>query len=1146
MEVPAKFKSALVGLRYSLLAFLIVATSAFLVSCGNTSSTKVTKGPDNLTITLSSDTTHPGEEVTVLVTVIDDNGDPIEGLTVEFSLPQNTSQAFLSALSGITDFNGQTTITYTAGPTSGGNDVLNAHIIIRSNGIKLELDANATIAVDPTLIGSLTISTGATSIVADGTSNTAVRATLVDVNGAAVVGEPVTFTTTLGTIIGSPATTNIDGIAQVTLRAGTITGTALVNGNAAGFSNNLQVQFLAGSPDEISITASPSTIAPLDTSTVIVTVLDGSDNPVANETIIFSIDDNESGGSFASLTAITNINGQAVVDYTAGAVEGTDDIRARAASNGIFDTEDILVETTTGAVVVGSLTLTSGSASLRANNIDFTTLRATVLDTGGQPVQNREVFFSSTLGTINGSPALTNSNGIAQVTLKAGYIAGIATAYAQTGGFNAQVDIPFTTGAPFLVDMTPTPSTISPLGTSTVFVTVEDSAGNRIPGETVIFSVEDNNTGGSFPVLTAVTDINGMAIVDYIGGGIAGTDEIRVRTASNGKDDTAFVTVDLSAAVIQSVTISAGDTELIADGTSQITVRALVLGVNNLPAVGVEVVFSSTLGTFPFGDSEFTDADGRAEVLLRSGTDVGIATVMASTGGFNDTIDIPFVADESNTLTITATPTTVIPLGTTSVAVELLDSFGSPVEGETIIFSIPTNESGGSFSELTAVTDINGMAVVQYTSGAAGIAPILDTIRARSATDADVDDTQVITIDDTSTALAGSLTLEVNDTILRADGEGNTAPGLPDRTQLKATLLDTNGDPVPATEIIFTTTLGTFSGASPYDTDPNGLATLELIAGETVGTAVVNAYFGGFNAQVEVQFVAGPPAGLTILATPTTISPLGTTSVLVTVVDGATTPNPVEGETIIFSIPTNASGGSFDSLTAVTDVNGMAVVQYTAGSNDDVWDNIAARTQSDAGVNDDEDILVSPAAGTNVKSLTLTSAEDTLIADGVVTPPFKSLLRATLLDLDDNPISGATIIFTTTLGDFATTPAAPYITDVNGVASIELEADSTLGIATVNVYYGGFNDQVQVNFVAGPADDITIVSPSGAPATAVPLSTQPVLVLVEDAADNPLEGETVLFSFVDNFSGASFSALSAGGSYWYWNSHSPRFYNLDL
>ena len=160
MEVPAKFKSALVGLRYVLLSFLLVATSTFLLSCGSSSSVKITKGPDSITITVSSDTAHPGDEVEVIVTVADNNGDPLQGSTVELSISENNSNGIISPLEGVTDENGRITVIYTAGIDSDVNDVITATITIKADNETRVITASVTIAVDPTLIGSITVTSG--------------------------------------------------------------------------------------------------------------------------------------------------------------------------------------------------------------------------------------------------------------------------------------------------------------------------------------------------------------------------------------------------------------------------------------------------------------------------------------------------------------------------------------------------------------------------------------------------------------------------------------------------------------------------------------------------------------------------------------------------------------------------------------------------------------------------------------------------------------------------------------------------------------------------------------------------------------------------------------------------------------------------
>jgi hypothetical protein len=172
MEVPVKFKSALSGLRYWLLALLFLTTSTFLLSCSSDSSITIVKGPNTIQITVSSDTTHPNEQVTVIATVLDDNNDPVVGANVEFSITVNNSNGTLTPLEGVTDENGQITVIYTAGLDSDVTDVISATVTIKTDDGDLVVSGTVIISVEPTLVGSIIITAGSGSLVADGTSET--------------------------------------------------------------------------------------------------------------------------------------------------------------------------------------------------------------------------------------------------------------------------------------------------------------------------------------------------------------------------------------------------------------------------------------------------------------------------------------------------------------------------------------------------------------------------------------------------------------------------------------------------------------------------------------------------------------------------------------------------------------------------------------------------------------------------------------------------------------------------------------------------------------------------------------------------------------------------------------------------------------
>ena len=349
MEVPAKLRTALVGIRYWLFALLFLATSTLLISCSNGSSVKIVKGPDKLTITVSSETTLPGREVGVVATVVDDNGSPIEGTTVEFSISENNSNGALSALSAVTDFNGQASVDYTAGFEYSVNDEITASVTIREGDVTIAVEDTVIITVEPPLVGSIDMTSGNTTLVADGENFTFVRALVRSNEGMPFSLALVEFASTLGSfdpdeeMTETSAITNIDGIAEVFLYTGTEPGTAIVTASYGGITQQIEITFTTGPPATVVLGIFPAPVETNAQTTVTATVKDANNNPVNGETMVFSIEDNQSGGLLQAFSAVTDINGKASVVYTAGAVIGTDTIKARAQINNVSGTRTIEV-----------------------------------------------------------------------------------------------------------------------------------------------------------------------------------------------------------------------------------------------------------------------------------------------------------------------------------------------------------------------------------------------------------------------------------------------------------------------------------------------------------------------------------------------------------------------------------------------------------------------------------------------------------------------------------------------------------------------------------------------------------------------------------------------------------------------------------
>jgi len=147
--------------------------------------------------------------------------------------------------------------------------------------------------------------------------------------GAAVVGQPVTFATSRGTIAGSPSTTDGNGDTPGVSISSTTAGTATVTASGPGGTPaaSINVTFVATTASSIAAQAVPGAVQTTtgvasqtnNKSTISVVVRDAANNLVKNAGVDFNLTDT-TGGSLNASHAITDVTGGAAVTYTAGTV----------------------------------------------------------------------------------------------------------------------------------------------------------------------------------------------------------------------------------------------------------------------------------------------------------------------------------------------------------------------------------------------------------------------------------------------------------------------------------------------------------------------------------------------------------------------------------------------------------------------------------------------------------------------------------------------------------------------------------------------------------------------------------------------------------------------------------------------------------
>lgn len=307
-----------------------------------------------------------------------------------------------------------------------------------------------------------------------------VRATLTGTG--TLSGRTVTFSTTAGTFSPSATdSTNTSGIAERTLIAPNQSGAITVTVSSAGFSSSETITVVPGPVVNVDVEPLPNLVPLGGVSRVQALVTDAFDNPVPNVTVRFTAFTNNTVGRFAAgNTAVTDTNGFARVDYTAGTTAGTDTLRATA-TGGVFGSAPLNANAANAAP--GSIQLTLNRTNLQAGGASATAT-AFVADEDGNPIQGVTVGFSATGGSIPSS-AVTNVNGRASVAYTPPPTGGTFRLRAEIGAFNDEQ----------VVVVAQSPQTIAAIDLQLSSNDLSSNAQSAATGVQVTATVLDANNG---------------------------------------------------------------------------------------------------------------------------------------------------------------------------------------------------------------------------------------------------------------------------------------------------------------------------------------------------------------------------------------------------------------------------------------------------------------------------------------------------------------------------------------------------------------------------------------------------------------------------------------------------------------------------
>ncbi|HAO0338268.1 TPA: Ig-like domain-containing protein [Escherichia coli] len=375
------------------------------------------------------------EGATMTASVTDANGNPVEGIKVNF---RGTSVT-LSSTSVETDSQGFAEILVTS--TEVGLKTVSASLADKPTEVISRL-LNASADVNSATITSLEIPEGQVMVAQD----VAVKAHVNDQFGNPVTHQPVTFSAEPSSqmiISQNTVSTNTQGIAEVTMTPER-NGSYMVKASLAnGASLEKQLEAI---DEKLTLTASSPLIGVNSPTgaTLTATLTSANGTPVEGQVINFSV--TPEGATLSGGKVRTNSSGQAPVVLTSNKV-GTYTVTA-SFHNGVTIQTQTTVKVTGNSSTAHVASFIADPSTIAATNSDLSTLKATVEDGSGNLIEGLTVYFALKSGsaTLTSLTAVTDQNGIATTSVKGAMTGSVTVSAVTTAGGMQTVDITLVAG----------------------------------------------------------------------------------------------------------------------------------------------------------------------------------------------------------------------------------------------------------------------------------------------------------------------------------------------------------------------------------------------------------------------------------------------------------------------------------------------------------------------------------------------------------------------------------------------------------------------------------------------------------------------------------------------------------------------------
>ncbi|EPA8397422.1 inverse autotransporter adhesin YeeJ [Escherichia coli] len=786
----------------------------------------------------------------ITATVVDNNGFPVKGVTVNFTSNAATAE-MTNGGQAVTNEQGKATVTYTntrSSIESGARpDTVEASLENGSSTLSTSINVNADASTAHlTLLQALfdTVSAGeTTSLYIEVKDNYGNGAPQQEVTLSVSPSEGVTPSN------NAIYTTNHDGnfyASFTATKAGVYQLTAPLENGDSMQQTVTYVPNVANAEITLAASKDPVIADNNDLTTLTATVADTEGNAIANTEVTFTLPEDVKANFTLSDggKAVTDAEGKAKVTLK-GTKAGAHTVTASITGG----KSEQLVVNFTADTLTAQVNLNVTEDNFIANNVGMTRLQVTVTDGNGNPLANKAVTFtlpadvsaSFTLG--QGGSAITDINGKAEVTLS-GTKSGTYPVTVSVNNYGVsdtkQVTLIADAGTAKLASLTSVYSfVVSTTEGATMTASVTDANGNPVEGIKVNF----RGTSVTLSSTSVETDDRGFAEI------LVTSTEVGLKTVSASLADKPTEVIsrllnakaDINSATITSLEIPEGQVMVAQD----VAVKAHVNDQFGNPVAHQPVTFSAEPPEHMTISQNIvsTDTHGIAEVSMtpeRNGSYM-VKASLANGASLEKQLE---AIDEKLTLSASSPLIGVYaPTGTTLTAT-LTSANGIPVEGQVINFSV--TPEGATLSGGKVRTNSSGQAPVVLTSNKVGTYTV--TASFHNGVTIQTQTTVKVT-GNSSTAHVASFIADPS-TIAATNSDLST---------LKATVEDGSGNLIEGLTVYFALKSGSATLTSlTAVTDQNGIATTS-VKGAMTGSVTVSAVTTAGGMQtVDITLVAGP------------------------------------------------------------------------------------------------------------------------------------------------------------------------------------------------------------------------------------------------------------------------------------------------